>query len=41
MLDNGSPLPSIPAKDLDGNSVTLAETTRESWSVVIFYRGHW
>ena len=41
MLANGSPLPAIQAKDLDGNDVALADLTSGSWSVVIFYRGHW
>jgi peroxiredoxin len=41
MLDNGTQLPPIQAKDLDGNPVTLADAVQGSWSVVIFYRGHW
>ena len=41
VLANGAPLPSIPAKDLEGNDVALTELTAGSWSVVIFYRGHW
>lgn len=41
MLDNGQQLPSISAKNLDGEPVTVAELIAGSWSVVLFYRGHW
>ena len=41
MLENGTPLPAISARDLDGNEVALSDATAGSWSVVIFYRGHW
>ena len=41
MLENGTSLPAIPAKNLDGDDVALADLTAGSWSVVIFYRGHW
>lgn len=41
MLDNGTHLPVIAARDLDGTEVTLKELTDGSWSAVLFYRGHW
>ena len=41
MLPNGESLPSIDAKNLDGESVSIADLTEGSWSVVLFYRGHW
>ena len=41
MLDNGTPLPAIQATNLDGQRVSLDATTSGSWSVVLFYRGHW
>ncbi|MGI9614250.1 MAG: hypothetical protein ACR2QO_15170 [Acidimicrobiales bacterium] len=41
MLDNGQPLPPIAATDLEGNAVTVDELVAGSWSVVLFYRGHW
>lgn len=41
MLDNGDRLPAIAAKDLDGNSLNVAEQVAGSWGVVLFYRGHW
>ena len=41
MLENGSVLPDIAARDTEGNGVALADVTAGSWSVVLFYRGHW
>ena len=41
MLDNGTQLPPIDAKDIAGNAVVAADTTAGSWSVVLLYRGHW
>lgn len=41
MLHNGSRLPAIVAKDLDGVDVEISDLTRGSWSAVLFYRGHW
>lgn len=41
MLDNGTEVPTITGKDRDGNDVTIGELTAGSWSVVLFYRGHW
>lgn len=41
MLSNGDSLPPIPAKDLEGNEVTITDLTAGSWSAVLFYRGHW
>lgn len=39
-IDNGQALPQVDAV-LDGESVNLANVTAGSWSVVLFYRGHW
>ena len=41
MLENGSPLPAIEAKDLEASPIVLSDLTAGSWSVVIFYRGDW
>lgn len=41
MLANGSPLPTFPAKDTEGNGVYTGDVTYASWSVVLLYRGHW
>lgn len=41
MLENGSQLPSIAARNLDGDAVELAAATSGTWSVILFYRGHW
>ena len=45
MLENGVQLPSIPAKDLEGNTVDIgrihAADDASNWTVVLFYRGHW
>ena len=40
-IENGSPLPPIIAKTLDGDEVDLATATAGSWGVVLLYRGHW
>ncbi len=39
-LANGAVFPSINAV-VDGETVDLAAVSAESWSVVLFYRGHW
>ncbi|MDH3753938.1 MAG: hypothetical protein OEU32_08700 [Acidimicrobiia bacterium] len=41
MLDNGAQLPPITAKDLDGNDVVVGDLLADTWSVALFYRGHW
>ncbi len=41
MLSNGDRLPTIAARDLDGNRVTVNEFVEGSWGAVLFYRGHW
>ena len=41
MLDNGDSFPALAARDLEGEAVTLNEFIEGSWSVVLFYRGHW
>ena len=41
MLNNGESLPAIGAKDLEGSEVRVSDLTDGSWSVVLFYRGHW
>jgi hypothetical protein len=41
VLSNGEPLPSIPARDIDGNDVIVTDLTNGSWSAVLLYRGHW
>ena len=41
MLDNGSQIPEIAAKDLEGNDITVGELTAGSWAAVLLYRGHW
>lgn len=40
-LETGSALPSVAAKDLDGNPVDLSEVGAGGWRVVQFYRGDW
>jgi peroxiredoxin len=40
-IENGSPLPSLLAHDLDGEDVDLAVMGTGKWAVVLFYRGHW
>lgn len=41
MLDNGAAFPAVEARDLEGNVVSLDTITTGSWSIVLFYRGHW
>jgi hypothetical protein len=41
MLDNGASLPEIGALTLEGEKVTVGALAAGSWSVVLFYRGHW
>lgn len=40
-LANGSKLPPIWAKTLDGDDIDIAVLTAGTWSVVLLYRGHW
>jgi len=41
VLANGDTLPEIPAVDTDGAPTTINGLVEGSWSVVLFYRGHW
>ena len=35
------PFPTITGTAADGETVTLPDDTDGSWSVLLFYRGHW
>ncbi len=35
------PFPTITGTAPDGETVTLPDDTDGSWSVLLFYRGHW
>ena len=39
-IANGERFPSVDAV-IDGETVDLAEVGAGSWSVILFYRGHW
>jgi len=41
MLDNGTQMPVIAGKDLEGNDVTIGDLAADSWTAVLFYRGDW
>ena len=41
MLDNGTVLPEIAGKDIEGNAVSVAEVAAGAWTAVLFYRGDW
>ena len=41
MLDNGTQMPVIAGKDLEGNDITIGELGADSWTAVLFYRGDW
>lgn len=40
-LQNGDRFPSLTADRLDGTTMTLPDDLAGSWSLVLFYRGHW
>ena len=40
-LATGETMPSVFAKDLEGNEVDIVDSVAGHWSVVQFYRGHW
>ena len=40
-LENGTKLPPIHAKDLDGGDVDITASVAGRWAAVLFYRGHW
>ncbi len=40
-LENGAPLPEIPALTRGGEATTINQAIADSWAVVLFYRGHW
>ena len=37
----GQTLPSIVGRNVDGDTVDIADLIAGSWSVVLLYRGHW
>ena len=40
-LNAGDAMPSLAAKDLDGNAVDITESVAGSWALIQFYRGDW
>ena len=40
-LDNNEQFPSIRGSSVVHGEISLPEYTAGSWSVLIFYRGHW
>ena len=40
-LEVGAKLPSVQITAIDGKQVELAELTRESGALLVFYRGGW
>lgn len=40
-LPSGAAMPSIMAKDLEGNEVDIVASVAGHWAVVQFYRGDW
>jgi hypothetical protein len=40
MVENGQTLPSFRGV-LDGEEVDVSTLGRDSWTVVLLYRGHW
>ncbi len=40
-LASGEAMPSIFAKDAEGNEVDMVASVAGSWAVVQFYRGDW
>ncbi len=40
-LFTNDPFPTITGTTVDGKTVTLPDDADGSWSVLLFYRGHW
>lgn len=40
-LENGEMFPDVIGTDLDGEAVNVREFLKDTWGVVLFYRGHW
>ena len=40
-LDNNEQFPAIEGVSVSQGELATPEYTSESWSVLIFYRGHW
>lgn len=40
-LDAGDPFPDLHVKILDSADTTVRSELGGSWSVLLFYRGHW
>ena len=38
---SNDPFPTVTGTTTDGNTVTLPDDADGSWSVLLFYRGHW
>ena len=41
MIENGEILPELVGKNAAGEDVRLDQYGAGSWTVVLFYRGHW
>ncbi|MFW6088331.1 MAG: hypothetical protein ACODAB_01175 [Gemmatimonadota bacterium] len=40
-LDDGDRLPSLTAPVVGDGEITLPDDVEGSWSLIVFYRGHW
>jgi hypothetical protein len=40
-LENGDRLPSFTAPTVGDSKMTIPEGVEGSWSLIVFYRGHW
>ena len=40
-IENGDTLPTLTACVVGDGSMTLPDDLKGSWSVMVFYRGHW
>ncbi len=40
-LDTGDSFPQLTIRRLGGDTINLPDDVVGSWSVVLFYRGHW
>lgn len=40
-LENGARFPSLTASVVDDDEMTLPDDLQGSWSLIVFYRGHW
>ncbi|MEE9256012.1 MAG: hypothetical protein V3V56_02455 [bacterium] len=41
MLDSGDMFPNLQMSKVGGGTISLPDDLKDSWGIVLFYRGHW